>query len=516
MPSAYSDYSIIKGDFSRRLLAHIIDVAIIFAFIIPFWTLFSFILPDFLNLIATGSLFFILYVSYFSFLEGTRFTTVGKKIFGLFVLDLSLEPISLRQALIRNVMRVADSLFIYLPIFNEDGRRLGDGAAGTVVVSEKAASLKIPEPWLCRRILESPEGTFTGEKAIVRSFLIKLREESKQMSKDILDEIRETLSKKLRVATEDVNCLATDTFLLNEDEINTGLLALALLTGTIVYGEEKMLRMAYEIYEKASEICYEPEIRHRFLTKAKVLRTLLQIRSGFKNKINPENILKVYSFVIPTQLRENILYFLLSVLIFLFATLLGYFKLGWLADTLREIIVPVGEEIEELSPAELFFIILLNNARVSISMCGGGGSVFITPVLLMINGVMVGSLGKAMQGMGEFLRYYSGIVPHGLLELSAFFMSSASGLRIAKSLILPDQGLTRYESMKEAVDKSFELGLGSVVFLIPAAVIESFATGKLMGNPEYATIVGVGTAFLLYSYLFLSGRSKGGILFLTE
>lgn len=508
MSPARLDYSTIKGEFSRRLLAHLIDVGIVFAFTIPFWILLFLILPNFLSLMAAGSLFLIFYISYFSFLEGTRFTTVGKKVFGLYVLSLSLEPISLRQALIRNVMRVTDSFLLYIPIFSEDGRRLGDGAAGTLVVSQEAVSLNIPEPWLCRRILKSPEGTFIEEKAIIRSFLAKLKEESKQISEDALNRLRESLSERLGVPKKEVDGLAIDTFLLSANDVSVGLLALALLTGTIVYDEEKMLRTAQEIYSKASEICYESEIKRRLLTRAKALGTLLKIKSGFKNRINPVNILKAYSYVIPTQFRTNLPYFSLSVLMFLSATVLGYFKLGWLADLFKEIITPVGEGIRELSPAELFFIILLNNARVSLSMCGGGGSVFITPVLLIMNGIMVGSLGRAMQEMGEFLRYYSGIIPHGLLELSAFFMSSASGLRIAKSLILPERGLTRYESMREAVDKSFELGLGSIVFLIPAALIESFATEKLMENPEYATIIGIVTVFLLYSYLSLVGRSR--------
>ncbi|HIE23632.1 MAG TPA: hypothetical protein EYP68_05330, partial [Candidatus Korarchaeota archaeon] len=122
MLSADLDCSTIKGTITQRILAHIIDVTIIVGLAIPFWFLISLVLPDFLNFTATGSFAFIIYILYLSILEGTRFTTIGKKIFGLYVLSLDLKPISLRQAFIRNVVRVADSFFLYLPILSKDGR----------------------------------------------------------------------------------------------------------------------------------------------------------------------------------------------------------------------------------------------------------------------------------------------------------------------------------------------------------------------------------------------------------
>ena len=212
--------------------------------------------------------------------------------------------------------------------------------------------------------------------------------------------------------------------------------------------------------------------------------------------------------MIPNQFRENLNYFLISVLLFMMATFLGYFKLGWLADLFKEVILPAGETIEEISQIGFFIIVFLNNARVSIGMCGGGASVFITIGMLMINGIVVGSFGKAMEGLGKLLIYYSGISPHGFLELSALFMSCASGLRAARSVLFPHPGLSRYESLKRAFDNSFELGFGSIVFLIPAAAIESFITEKLIGDPRYATYVGAGAVSFLYIYLFLAGRKK--------
>ncbi len=508
MPSADFDYSLIKGDVIQRILAHIIDIIVVAALTIPFWALFSLYLPGLLNFMASSSLFLVTYVFYLSLMEGTRFTTVGKRRMGLYVLDLNLEPISLRQAFIRNVYRVADSIFLYIPLLSRDGRRLGDGAAGTIVVSEEAIRPKIPSFSLCRKILRAPEGVLIQEKAIIKAFLSELEEESKEMSEDLISRIRDSLSEKLCIDPESVDRLALDAFLLDEEHLRVALLALALLTRTIAFKEEKVIRVAKDIYRRASEICQESRVKLAFQVKAKALEALILIKSGFRNKINLKNILKVYSSVIPTQFMENLNYFLFSVVLFIATALLGYFKFGWLADLFKEAIVPSGEEIGELSQMGLFLLIFLNNVRVSIAMCGGGASVFITPILLMINGIMVGSIGKAMKGLGKFLLYYSGITPHGLLELSAFFMSCASGFKAARAVLFPYNGLSRYESLKKAIDKSFELGFGSIIFLGPAAAIESFVTEKLLGDPRYATYVGAGAASLLYLYLLLAGIIK--------
>ncbi|GEM_PF-781653 len=508
MTSVVFDYSTIKAEVGQRLLAHLIDILVAAALTVPFLVIFSLIFPDLLGLMAAGSFFLITYISYLSLMEGTRFTTIGKKIFDIYVLNLSLEPISLRQALIRNVMRIADSIFVYLPLFSRDGRRLGDGAAGTIVVSEKAIRPRIPSLSLCKRILRTPEGVFTREKALIKAFLSELEKESELISEDAFNEIEEALGRKLKVDIEYIHHLAADTFLLEENKIKAALLALALMTRTVVFKEEKALKVAQEIYKRASEMCQESGIRSHFQMKARGLESLIEIKSGFRNHLELKNLLKTYSSVIPVQFRENLHYFLFSVILFTSATFLGYYKLEWLADFFKKAIVPAGETIEKLSPSVLFLMILLNNVRVSMAMCGGGASVFITPILLMINGLIVGSVGKAMRGLGRFLLYYTGIIPHGFLELSAFFMSSASGLRAARSILFPYHGLSRYESLKKALDTSFELGLGSILFLVPAAVIESFITERLIGNPKYATYVGVGVTSLLYIYLLLSGRKR--------
>jgi len=78
--------------------------------------------------------------------------TPGKKILNLYVCHDDGTPVNWQSSMLRNLLRVADFLpFAYATgllsmLINRDFKRLGDLAAGTVVVyrGEKNASIKIP------------------------------------------------------------------------------------------------------------------------------------------------------------------------------------------------------------------------------------------------------------------------------------------------------------------------------------------------------------------------------------
>jgi len=90
---------------------------------------------------------FLIYSAYFAFFEAVwNGQTPGKRVVGLRVISVSGRPISVYEAILRNVVRVADQLpgtyaVGILAIFlTERSQRLGDLAAGTVVVHEHSAS----------------------------------------------------------------------------------------------------------------------------------------------------------------------------------------------------------------------------------------------------------------------------------------------------------------------------------------------------------------------------------------
>jgi uncharacterized RDD family membrane protein YckC len=82
---------------------------------------------------------FVIYIAYFTYLEGTRGQTVGKMITRIKVVREDGGRIDMNQSFTRNILRIIDGLIFYLVgavlIWRSDKKqRLGDSVAKTVVV----------------------------------------------------------------------------------------------------------------------------------------------------------------------------------------------------------------------------------------------------------------------------------------------------------------------------------------------------------------------------------------------
>lgn len=87
---------------------------------------------------------FVVYYAYFAIFEAAwNGQTPGKRLIGLRVISVSGRPISVYEAIIRNVVRIADQMpgiyavGIITVFISERSQRLGDLAAATVVVHER-------------------------------------------------------------------------------------------------------------------------------------------------------------------------------------------------------------------------------------------------------------------------------------------------------------------------------------------------------------------------------------------
>lgn len=161
-------------------------------------------------------LFFVISWGYFVFLEwfwGGQ--SLGKRAVGLRVLSDDGVRITIWQSAIRNLFRVLDSLpVLYLiggsvALLSQGGRRLGDLAAGTIVVQEKESPMPdevvppkerfnsfLQEPILVQKVL----ARITPEE---RDFLVDLalRREALPLSRRLLlyERMAEHLEKNLAV-----------------------------------------------------------------------------------------------------------------------------------------------------------------------------------------------------------------------------------------------------------------------------------------------------------------------------
>lgn len=76
---------------------------------------------------------------YFIVLEGWSGQTLGKRLFGVIVVSRDGSPITFRQSITRNLLRVVDGLLSYavglvVMLVTQDRQRIGDLVADTIVV----------------------------------------------------------------------------------------------------------------------------------------------------------------------------------------------------------------------------------------------------------------------------------------------------------------------------------------------------------------------------------------------
>jgi uncharacterized RDD family membrane protein YckC len=115
---------------------------------------------------------FVVYTGYFAVFEAVwRGQTPGKRLVGLRVIDVSGSPVSVYAAILRNLIRIVDQLpgiygvGIVSVLVTLRQQRLGDLAAGTVVVHERTEVLAIPNT-------AAPAGANTGAHQLTTDDLI--------------------------------------------------------------------------------------------------------------------------------------------------------------------------------------------------------------------------------------------------------------------------------------------------------------------------------------------------------
>jgi stage II sporulation protein M len=183
------------------------------------------------------------------------------------------------------------------------------------------------------------------------------------------------------------------------------------------------------------------------------------------------------------------------VLLFLVSMALGY-VIPLLAPQLSgTLIAGLDEKAKALAsqpPLIMMLGIFSNNAMGSIMALVFGLAAGIFPLFFMIsNGMVIGILLELiiakMGVVGGTTFFLAGVLPHGIFELPAVFISAAIGLKLGyealRSLVLK----------KDVVTPEIVRGLTIYVFwilpiLFLAAMVETFVTGAILAHFAHAPI----------------------------
>jgi uncharacterized membrane protein SpoIIM required for sporulation len=156
-------------------------------------------------------------------------------------------------------------------------------------------------------------------------------------------------------------------------------------------------------------------------------------------------------------------------------------------------------------PAQSFAAqVWTNNALVAAMALFLGVTLVGTLYVLWQNTVNVGLVGGIMLGAGKGTILFGLLLPHGLLELSAIFVSAGIGLRTGWAWVAPGK-LPRAQSLGEAGRTAGVAALGLAGVLLVSGVIEAFVTPS--GLPTWARIgIGVVAELAFVAYIVVFGR----------
>lgn len=201
----------------------------------------------------------------------------------------------------------------------------------------------------------------------------------------------------------------------------------------------------------------------------------------------------------------------------------GAIAVGWISNVLEPDFVRVVlgdsyvnqtmENIEKGDPmavyksagaGEMFTFIAINNIRVSFLMYVLGAFAGIPTVLILLtNGIMVGSFLQFFFAHGLGWTAMTTIFLHGAVELSAIVLAGGCGLLLGSSMLFPGT-YTRSQAMMQGARMSLKMILGVAPFIIVAALIEGFVTRWYLEMSEYLRLlIIIGTFAVLVWYVII-------------
>lgn len=180
--------------------------------------------------------------------------------------------------------------------------------------------------------------------------------------------------------------------------------------------------------------------------------------------------------------------FLLAVALTVLGAAIGFAAVSW-DPNLAEALVPqqmrdetakplTGELASMGSSPMISTSIMTNNIKVGVLAFGLGLTFGIgTTYILLLNGLMLGALGAVYFRAGLSVAFWATILPHGVIELTAIFLSGAAGFVLAGALIRPGT-LPRRQALARAGRDAVGLALGTIPMYVVAGIIEGFVTPR--------------------------------------
>lgn len=514
-----------------------------------------------LSLGTTGAAFAVFAVQWGYFFLSEGFfdgRTPGKKAVGIRVIGAGGTPVTLQAAALRNLIRIIDfqplgSSLIGLGLIalHPKSQRLGDILAGTVVVRDRG-SQEIPE----QRVVESGRERPRLDR---RQFDVLERYIGRRdtLPSSVLDPLTESVARGMGDAiAKDPRRSSTPLEELLGQLYEEERARQSVASGTqaqavqLVRAQSGAWRRCQELVDKASAhglgALDEAELQEftglyrevsADLARADTYGGSLRLRFHLERLVGAAHNLfyqertegfSVVDWVrygFPRVLRRHGTYVVFAAGLLFAPAVLSYRAVHEDVELGRRLVPPTmvtrAEEararlergdpyidVPQVQMSVLSSRVMTNNIQVSFFAVAGGLLAGLgTAVVLLVNGVHLGSVFALydVQGAGSLL--WTFVLPHGVLEMTAIVIAGAAGLVLGHAVLAPGRR-TRGRALREDGRDSLSLIAGAGVLLVVAGLIEGFVSPARIPAPfklGFAAVVAV----LMALYL-TSGRASAG------
>ncbi len=506
---------------------------------------------------------------YFAWFE-TRWhgQTPGKRLLGLRVVQDSGVGIGFLEAALRNVLRVVDflpaffSIGLVLMFLSRRAKRLGDLAAGTMVVKERRWVLRGfgPRDETVRRRTRGPverRAESAGLTAEDYELLSAYLDRRKAFPQDVRLRLARTLTaphlRDAGMPEEEIAALTLDDFeswvkarfsALEPTGRDTGAARnlhdfvrrkrpswdrLSVLLDQVQGAlwnrtSHADLRELGALYRKATADYAYAGLRFPRTDTLLFLNQLVARGHNAVYRRKPVTLAGVADFFstrFPAAFRACAPQVGLAAAIFFAAALFGFLAVSVNEDVgslflSREAIdehLRAGrlwtDDMVTVMPSSIASArILTNNVTVALLSFAFGIAFGIGTVwLLFLNGMMLGVVAGMCLRHGLAGSLAAFIAAHGPLELSGIFLAAGAGLSLAGAIVAPGN-LRRGDALRRRARPAMTLGLGAVPILFLAGWIEGFISAAPQLPTAAKAMVGVVTGVALASWLACSGRGR--------
>jgi uncharacterized membrane protein SpoIIM required for sporulation/uncharacterized RDD family membrane protein YckC len=554
-----------------RFVAFLYDATVIIAGIlslIAIVTLFDLIgLPDiafpFLSALLVLAVFLIFW-GYFSFFEGFREgQTPGKRHFGLRVVHEGGYPLTLRGAAVRNLVRIVDwqpmpswGIGGLLVLLHPRAQRLGDMAAGTIVVRERTAAA-LPEdvqaqgpPRLSDAEYDVLRGYATRRAALEKTARLRV---AAKLAPHFARYVQDTARGRLIDVRNDAH--ADDLLMTVYDDESGRRIASGARTGSGSPAAASLLRRQRSRWAeylsllrraRTQRLSRLPEAEvSRFaalyrevaadLARARtygassdMLYTLERAVGSGHNllyRTPPASARRAWQWLttsFPQLVRTRSGAIALASALLYLPAIVAYTAVVRDPDRAR-VIVPAemisraeeGAErqargdgyvdVPEVMMPVFSTRIITNNVQVAfLAFAGGVLAGAGTILILLTNGIFLGAVAGLFHAESLKLYFWSFVLPHGIIELTAICIAGGAGLWLGSAFVLPGRR-TRREVLYERGREAVSLIAGVAMLLVIAGIIEGFISPSTL--PAAAKLVFAGlTLIVLVVYLGTTGR----------